>query len=345
MPQLPKTHAEGQWHWHATARHLFIEVPRDSGFTGLQGDWALPDLDLILDGLSRGRLGDAFASAQGSVAVNIRLSDGRDVHFAGGFISPIEARGFLLTDPEQSQIDPADLEPGPDLIPYFQPILSLRDGRVAGFEALARWDTGAATRTPPSAYDDEALAPNMLIRAAETLSELRAISRQNNLFMHVNFTARDLGKPNLPALIEALMHGYDLPPESMKVELTEQAALRNAENALAAAYSLKKAGVGLVLDDFGTGHSSFEWLADLPADSVKIDPGLTQRLGQPRTDTILSTITLLAQRLGMTATAEGVERKEDASRLRQLGFDHVQGFAFARPMDAAAARAWIRNFK
>ena len=101
----------------------------------------------------------------------------------------------MLTDPDVSQLDPSELEPGPDLTPFFQPILSLRDGRVAGFEALARWDTGSAVRTPPSAYDDEALAPNMLIRAAETLSELRAISGQSNLFMHVNFTARDLAKP------------------------------------------------------------------------------------------------------------------------------------------------------
>ncbi len=311
----------------------------------MQGDWALPDFDLIMDGLSRGRLKDAFASAQGSVAVNIRLSDGRDVHFAGGFITPIEARGFVLTDPDVSQLDPADLEPGPDLTPFFQPILSLRDGRVAGFEALARWDTNSSVKTPPSAYEHESLAPNMLIRAAETLSELRAISGQNNLFMHVNFTAQDLAKPNLPALIEALMHGYDLPPQSMKVELTEQAALRNSSNALTAAQALKAAGVGLVLDDFGTGHSSFEWLADLPADSLKIDPGLISRLGQPRTETILSTITLLASRLGMTTTAEGVEKTEWAARLRQLGFDHVQGFAFARPMDAAAARAWIRSYR
>ena len=105
--------------------------------------------------------------------------------------------------------------------------------------------------------------------------------------------------------------------------------------------ALKAVGAGLVLDDFGTGHSSFAWLADLPADSLKIDHGLTCRLGQLRIDTILTTITLLASRLGMTSTAEGIENKDDAVKLRGLGFDHVQGFAFARPMSAEAAAAFL----
>jgi len=252
-----------------------------------------------------------------------------------------EARGMLLTGDDLQEIDPNDLNPGPDLMPVFQPIVSLRNGQVAGFEALARWDDGDPT-SPPSRYEDEALASNMLIRSAEALARLRDVSGRDDLFMHVNLTARDLARGTLPALVEALMNGYNLPERSLKIELTEQAALRDAEYALSAAMALKAVGAGLVLDDFGTGHSSFAWLADLPADSLKIDHGLTRRLGQQRTDTILSTITLLANRLGMTSTAEGVENKEDAARLRVLGFDHVQGFAFARPMDIDSAIRFMR---
>ncbi len=343
MAAPQKTVPQGNWHWHAKANHLLIEAPVGTHFADLNGAWTLPALDQVLEGLSRGRLRTAFAPSDGPVSVGVRLSDGRDAHFSGLFMSEIEARGWLLMNEEAVEADPAELELGPDLAPVYQPIISLRSGRVAGFEALARWDTGVASSTPPSRYEDDALASNMLIRAAEALADFRKSSGRDDLFMHVNVTARDLAKPTLPALIEALMQGFHLEPNAIRVELTEQAALRDARNALAAARALKAVGVGLVLDDFGTGHSSFEWLADLPADSLKIDPGLTQRLGQPRAETILSTITLLASRLGMTTTAEGVERREDAARLRLLGFDHVQGFAFARPMPADAAIAFLAN--
>jgi len=332
---------QGNWHWNAPAKRLLIDVPRGSDLSELSGDWSIDALEQMLEGLSRGRLDRAFGPGDGPVRCKLRLSSGRNVHLVGAFVGDSEARGMLLTGDDLQEIDPNDLNPGPDLMPVFQPIVSLRNGQVAGFEALARWDDGDPT-SPPSRYEDEALASNMLIRSAEALARLRDVSGRDDLFMHVNLTARDLARGTLPALVEALMNGYNLPERSLKIELTEQAALRDAEYALSAAMALKAVGAGLVLDDFGTGHSSFAWLADLPADSLKIDHGLTRRLGQQRTDTILSTITLLANRLGMTSTAEGVENKEDAARLRVLGFDHVQGFAFARPMDIDSAIRFMR---
>ena len=332
---------QGNWHWNALAKRLAIDVPRGSALSELSGDWSVDALEQMLEGLSRGRLERAFEAVEGPVRCSLRLSSGRGVHLVGAFIGESEARGMLLAGDDLQEIDPSDLNPGPDLAPVFQPIVSLRNGQVAGFEALARWDDGDLT-SPPSRYEDEALASNMLIRSAEALTRLREITGRDDLFMQVNLTARDLARGTLPALVEALINGHNLPHRSLKIELTEQAALRDADNALSAALALKAVGAGLVLDDFGTGHSSFAWLADLPADSLKIDHGLTRRLGQQRTDTILSTITLLASRLGMTSTAEGVEQKEDAGRLRALGFDHVQGFAFARPMDIESAIRFMR---
>jgi EAL domain-containing protein (putative c-di-GMP-specific phosphodiesterase class I) len=318
------TQPHGNWHWHAPTQRLAIEAPQATVLSDMSGDWSINALEQMLEGLSRGRLGNALGTGEGPVRVALRLSNGRDVHLVGAFIGQSEARGMLLVGDDFPEIDPSDLQPGPDLSPVYQPIISLRDGRIAGFEALARWD-GAEGTSPPSRYEDEALASNMLIRSAETLAMLRENSGRDDLFMHVNLT-----------------NGYQLPPRALRIELTEQAALRDASHALAAAMALKAVGAGLVLDDFGTGHSSFEWLADLPADSLKIDHGLTCRLGQQRIDTILSTITLLASRLGMTSTAEGVEDKDDAVKLRGLGFDHAQGFAFARPMDADSAATFLK---
>jgi EAL domain-containing protein (putative c-di-GMP-specific phosphodiesterase class I) len=341
MARSSEISPQGNWHWNTPSRRLVLEVPKGSAYSELSGDWSIDALEQMLEGLSRGRLERSFDAGEGPVRCNLRLSSGLGVHLVGAFVDETEARGMLLTGDDLREIDPSDLKPGPDLAPVFQPIVSLRNGQVAGFEALARWDDGNQT-SPPSRYEDEALASNMLIRSAEALARLREITGRDDLFMQVNLTARDLARGTLPALVEALINGYDLPVRSMKIELTEQAALRDADFALSAALALKAVGAGLVLDDFGTGHSSFAWLADLPADSLKIDHGLTRRLGQHRTDTILSTITLLANRLGMTSTAEGVERKEDAARLRALGFDHVQGFAFARPMDIESAIRFMR---
>lgn len=325
--------AEGSWRWRAGDQRIQIDAPRTSAVSDLSGDWSLDALSKMLEGLSRGRLDTALAGGDGPVRCALNLSNGRSVHLVGAFVDEGEARGILLSDdllPEE--FDPE--KPGPDLTPAYQPIISLKDGSVAGFEALARWDSEGGASLPDR-FEDEALATNMLIHAAETLARLRKTKGRAGLFMHVNITARDLEKPDTRGLLEALMHGHDLPPRSLRIELTEQAALRDRELALAAAIALKDSGAGLVLDDFGSGHSSFSWLADLPADSLKIDPELTRRLGDPRTDTILSAITLLASRLDMATTAEGVEQKASAARLRALGFDHVQGFAFARPMTAS----------
>lgn len=336
MNRAKQTRPQGSWHWHAVARRLVIEAPVGSELSELSGDWSIDAIEQMFEGLSRGRLNKVFSENDGPVRCPLRLSSGRDIHLVGAFVGDSEAHGMLLAGDDFPEIDPDDLKPGPDLSPVFQPIISLGNGRIAGFEALARWDDGGLN-SPPSRYEDEALASNMLIKSAETLANMRERTGREDLFMHVNLTARDLAKATLPALVEALMNGYDLPEKTLRLELTEQAALRDETHALAAVMALKAVGAGLVLDDFGTGHSSFAWLADFPADALKIDHGLTRRLGDQRTETILSTVTLLANRLGMTTTAEGVENKEDAARLRQLGFDYAQGFAFARPMDERAA--------
>jgi EAL domain-containing protein (putative c-di-GMP-specific phosphodiesterase class I) len=332
--------AEGSWCWRVADARIEINAPRTSSISDLSGEWSLEALSKMLEGLSSGRLSNALLSGDGPVRCALNLSNGRSVHLVGAFVDDTEARGILLKD-DVLPIDDHGDEPGPDLTPFYQPIISLKDGSVAGFEALARWNN-AESSPLPERFEDEALATNMLIHACETLARLRRRRGRSRLFMHVNLTARDLVKPDTRRLVEALMHGHHLPPKSLRLELTEQAALRDRDTALSAAIGLKEAGAGLVLDDFGSGHSSFSWLADLPADSLKIDPELTFRLGDQRTETILESITLLASRLGMATTAEGVEVKSNAARLRALGFDHVQGFAFARPMGADAAEEFLR---
>ena len=308
-------------------RRLVLQVPPGSPVRDLKGSWSPDGIASLIDGLSRQRLLRSLDGGDVSVNCALRLSDGRRVQLVGAFLSAGEAQGLLLSEEDLDTDAPFENDPGPELDPVYQPIIALRPGHpIVGFEALARWRGEVTGR-----FDDDGLALNMLLNAADALSAWQAQTGRSDLFVHVNLTGRDLEEPGLPDLIATLIEGHGLAPGALKIELTEQAALRDADAALNAAHRIKAAGAGLVLDDFGTGHSSFAWLADLPADGLKIDHGLTCRVGEPRTRAILESVTSLARRLGMRVTAEGVEIAREADALAEIGFDQVQGFAFGRP--------------
>lgn len=326
------------WQWSAKSARLKIDAPIGE-FYDLTGDWSLNGMSVMLEGFSRARLNRALSAQSGDVSCGLTLLNGRKVRLVGAFQAPDFASGSLIRDERRALLS---TDPGPELQPAYQPIISVSDGAIVGFEALARW-----TRDPDGLEDrleDAALATNMLINAAEAVADWRMRAGYSNLFIHVNLTGRDLARGDAPSLIETLVQNHRLPIGTLKVELTEQAALRDPQQALKTAVAIKKAGAGLVLDDFGSGHSSLAWLADMPADGLKIDAEFISRLGDTRADTILEAITLMARRLGMTTTAEGVETLESAGRLRALGFDYVQGFAFARPMPRASVVDYLTDY-
>jgi len=335
-PEQTRPPPIGEWYWDADKGKFGVQTEPSGEFSDLAGEWNVDAFGLQLDGLSRSRLGRTLTAKGADVSCALGLSDGRRVQLAGSLDDDGNGQGQLLCEHGSK----ATARPGPLLMPAYQPIISLRTGQAAGFEALARWSGDAAG--VDGSFEDPALATNMLIHATQSLAEWQAETGRRDLFVQVNLTARDLAEGAIADLIETLLQGYDLPTGSLKVELTEQAALRDKEEALNAVRAIKKAGAGLVLDDFGSGHSSFAWLADMPADALKIDASLTARLGDERTEHILEAITLLAGRLGMVATAEGVEDKAVVHRLRALGFTHVQGFAFSKPMDKTEALAFLK---
>ncbi|MEM9667385.1 MAG: EAL domain-containing protein [Pseudomonadota bacterium] len=328
----------GRWDWAPEGGELTVTMRADDELRHLAGKWSLDAFSLLLDGLSRARLMRAFDARAKEVSCALGLSDGRRIRLVGTFSEDRSAGGDVLAVSNAV----GEVGPGPILSPAYQPIVSLRTGRTAGFEALARWkgEEGVTDAT----FEDPALATNMLIHAAESLGIWRAATGDEELFVQVNLTGRDLAQgAEVARLIETLRQGYDLPTGVLKIELTEQAALHDQKRAIEAVKKIQSAGAALVLDDFGSGHSSFAWLADMPADALKVDADLTQRLGDQRAEHILEAITLLAQRLDMSATAEGVEDKAMVTKLRSLGFDYVQGFAFARPMGRDAALAFLQD--
>ena len=335
--------AGGNWKWDARSLRLSLKPDPAGTLSDLDGDWSLSAFGVKLDGLSLSRLDETLKAVDGPVSCELGLADGRQFSLVGAFTEPGQAQGMLLSgEGERRQDKDGDTSIGPALTPVYQPIVSLSDGRIAGFEALARWSDAKQTRPPAKRFEDPALASNMLIRAANELAIWREKTQRDDLFVHVNLNGRDLAGGDVAGLIEALVSGHNLSNSALRIELTEQAALRDAEEAIKVTRAIKAAGAGLVLDDFGSGHSSFSWLADMPADSLKIDPDLTRRLGNERTEIILEAVTLLAARLKMTVTGEGVENKSDAAKLRALGFHYVQGFAFGRPMRGSVALDFLK---
>lgn len=330
------TETIGEWQWDKRTERLTMTLKSPEMGSLLAGDWALDDLSNVIDGLSRQRLRSSLETPNGDVALELVTAEGEVVHLAGGSIDESRSRGVILAiDRREYALTEAPV----DLVPVYQPILCLRSHRVDGFEALARWSDEAGDVGPVS--DRKGLATSMLIHAAEALKTLRAASGNDQLFMQVNVTSHDLKDAQLVDLITDLQSGHDLAPKSIKLELTEQVALRDTTQSLNRIKELRDAGAGIVLDDFGSGHSSFQWLADLPADSLKIDASLIKQIDNQRVETILEALTLIARRLGMTSTAEGVEDERMMSRLRALGFDHAQGFALGRPMTVNKAEAFF----
>ncbi len=336
---------DGNWVWHRDAGRLTLDVTPGTPLADLRGSWSLDGLGAILDGLSASRLHESFEdSDRVAVACDLRLPDGRSLHLLGAFTEPAEARGLVFLDRLDGEEAAESREvPGPRLSPVYQPILSLHTGLTVGFEAFARWEGEDGGQASARRFDDDGLASNMLLQCVDALAEWRRRAGRPDVFVQVNLSGRDLEIAGLADLVAALVQGHGLPEGALKLELTEQAPLRDAAAALDAARALKAAGAGLVLDDFGTGHSSFAWLADLPADGVKIDPTLTRDLDDPRRRAILTSVATLARTLGLTSTAEGVESLQAAEILQSLGFDQVQGYAFARPMGRADALDFLRR--
>lgn len=324
----------GDWKWDGEHQRLNVEIEANSGYKQLEGNWALQDFSVLLDGLSFRELKHRLGRASGSVTSELLLAEGTKIQLAGAFTSPQTASGLILECLASLKMD---YDPGPALVPVFQPIINLQSGEIAGFEALARWPDGE--NEAEHYFDDRALVSNMLIQACHTLSELRASSGNEKLFIQVNITGRDLAESDLTDLVSALISSHGLMAGGLKLELTEQAALRDRGAAIEELRRLREAGASIVLDDFGSGHSSFIWLSELPADGLKIDADLISKLHDKRGRMILKSVADLANSLGLSSTAEGVEKLEDVPTLRQLGFIYAQGFALGRPMLADKARA------
>lgn len=239
-----------------------------------------------------------------------------------------------------------------ELLAYYQPIVRLGAGALAGFEALARWRHPRRGLLTPEHFLPICqelgmmgeLGAAMRRQAAEALGEWRRLSpAAADLTVAVNLTVGELDRPDLAAEAAELRRRAGLPPGALKLEVTEGEVMRDPERAAVILQNLRAAGLRLALDDFGVGFSALSYLTRLPFDTLKIDGYFVRTMGvDPGSAKIVSSIIKLGQDLALEVVAEGVEDEATARRLHELGCDYGQGFGFAQALSPAEARAYVQ---
>ena len=226
---------------------------------------------------------------------------------------------------------------------HYQPVLDLQRGRLAGVEALVRWQHPQRGLLPPAAFVPVAEASNLVVALGrEVLGTAcrqvaqwrRAHPETSDLTVAVNVSGRQLVDPGFAATVEGVLAGSGLLPGALTLELTET-ALVGGDRVQPVLQRLRASGVRLALDDFGTGYSSLAYLRDFPVDEVKIDRGFTAALGAGSAgDVVTAAAVALAHDLGCDVVVEGVEDAQQLEHVRRLGARYAQGYLFSRPRSA-----------
>ena len=227
---------------------------------------------------------------------------------------------------------------------HYQPISYLNTLEVAGFEALARWRHPTQGLLPPLQFIELAekvglineIGQIVLTTAARQLGIWQRVLRRDKFFfVGVNISASHLMDAKFIQQVSDVINRETLSLGSLKLEITESVIMRQPQKAAKILQSLRTLGVGIVCDDFGTGFSSLSSLRDFPFDTLKIDRSfIDPDTYDDRSATIISTITELAHRLGMTVVAEGIEEQDQIDNLALLNCDLGQGYLIGQPMTA-----------
>jgi diguanylate cyclase (GGDEF)-like protein/PAS domain S-box-containing protein len=239
------------------------------------------------------------------------------------------------------------------LVVHYQPIVSAIDHRIRGFEALVRWNHPERGLIQPAEFIPIAEGSELIIllgrwvlcESCRQMAEWQKnLAPDPSITISVNVSARQLGDSRLVEDVEFALAQSGLSPESLTLEMTESSIMGNTEQTLLTLDRLKAMNVRLEIDDFGTGYSSLNRLQRLPFDCLKIDRSFIRELGDGNGSLdIVKAIMQLAHSLRLEVIAEGVETKEQLSTLRGLDCDHIQGFLFSEPVDAAAAESLYRT--
>lgn len=231
---------------------------------------------------------------------------------------------------------------------HYQPVVNAQSGTVESFEALLRWnnpDLGMVSPVKfiPIAEEARLIGPigEWVLRTACA----EAATWPSTIRIAVNVSAEQLHDEQFAATVVSALSHAGLPPHRLELEVTESIFMKEGTKAIAVLEKILSLGVRLALDDFGTGYSSLGYLSKTKFSTIKVDRSFVQGAARnaPESLAIIRAVVALANSLGMSTTAEGVENEEECRMIRELGCRKIQGYLFGRPMPAAEARRIMAN--
>jgi diguanylate cyclase (GGDEF)-like protein/PAS domain S-box-containing protein len=235
-----------------------------------------------------------------------------------------------------------------EFVLFYQPKVDARSGALVGFEALVRWDRPGQGRVAPNEFIPAAertglivpLGRLILAQACQQIARWRG-ERAAARPVAVNVSPLQLIDAGFPAMVANTLAHYQVPPELLRLEITESAAVTHLDQARDQIQQMRELGVRVALDDFGTGFSSLNLLRSLPVSTVKIDRSLIEPLPAADAAAVVKAICQLAAVLRLDVVAEGVETEAQAQAARHAGCQVLQGALYAAPLTADDAGGWL----
>jgi diguanylate cyclase (GGDEF)-like protein len=252
----------------------------------------------------------------------------------------LRMEGYLRSALQEGQLSAA-----------YQPLFELSTGRIVGFEALGRWNHPELGEVAPEVFIPVAEDAGLILDLTDFMlhaacTQLRAWQRLDaafgDLYINVNLSGKDIVQQGLVGRVNTALVAAGLQPKYLTLELTENILMSHLQAALPTLTELRRLGVGLSVDDFGTGHSSLKHLSCLPVTNMKIDRGFVVNLAHGLEETaIVQAIVSLSSTLGKSICAEGIETQAQLEQLTRLGCSLGQGFLLSRPMAAEAIKQML----
>jgi diguanylate cyclase (GGDEF)-like protein len=303
-------------------------------------------------------IGGAIAGKDGADSVTLRQNADFALYHAketrrGGYVRFKDGLRTAMTRRIQTVRTVDEALSAGRLIPYYQPVIRLDTGEIAGLEALARLRLDDGRVVAAGEFQDALLDPKLAYRiSGQMLAAIAADMAQwlrQGLpirYIGINVTSADFQKGDLVQRIVRAFERVRVPLEHLVVEITEQVIMGGRRDGVARTMAaLRERGIMVALDDFGTGFASLTHLLDFPVDAIKIDRSFVGSIdGGKRSGAIVEALIGIAGRLGMRLVAEGIESESQARRLIAMGCPLGQGYHYSRPMPAEAVGAFVRSF-
>lgn len=232
----------------------------------------------------------------------------------------------------------------------YQPILTLKNATLIGFEALLRWNSPTLGPVTPLKFIPIAEESGLMVLLGSWVLQTachQAAQWQgfgHPLVLNVNVSAQQFEHPEFVTVVKKALDDSGLPPECLTLEVVESVIMRRLEEVSERFHQLRDLGVKIALDDFGTGFSSLNYIHQLPFDTLKIDRSFVQPLGvSAKAHALIDSIVYLAHSLEKKVVVEGIETNSQHAILRDLRCEYAQGYLFAKPLAAVDAQAFIQQ--